>query len=87
MSDQLSDQDVAMIYVQNEPNVGALQDAYDKAVLDQEEYIESCERAYNDRRNMWPGKTSDMRKKGANAFPWDGASDMEVNIIGERIDT
>ncbi len=87
MSDELSDQDVAMIYVQNEPNVGALQDAYDRAVLDQEEYIESCERAYNDRRNMWPGKTSDMRKKGANAFPWDGASDMEVNIIGERIDT
>lgn len=87
MSDELSDQDVAMIYVQSEPDVGALQDAYDKAVLDQEEYIESCERAYNDRRNMWPGKTSDMRKKGANAFPWDGASDMEVNTIGERIDT
>lgn len=87
MSDELSDQDVAMIYVQNEPNIGGLQDAYDKAVLDQEEYIESCERAYNDRRNMWPGKTSDMRKKGANAFPWDGASDMEVNTIGERIDT
>lgn len=87
MSDELSDQDVAMIYVQNEPNIGALQDAYDRAVLDQEEYIEACERAYNDRRNMWPGKTSDMRKKGANAFPWDGASDMEVNIIGERIDT
>lgn len=87
MSDELSDQDVAMIYVQNEPNIGALQDAYDRAVLDQEEYVESCERAYNDRRNMWPGKTSDMRKKGANAFPWDGASDMEVNTIGERIDT
>jgi hypothetical protein len=87
MSDELSDIDVALTYVQNEPNISALQYAYDKAKLDQEQYIESCERAYNDRRNMWPGKSGDMRKSGANAFPWDGASDMEVNIVGERIDT
>lgn len=87
MSDELSDIDVALTYVQNEPNISALQHAYDKAKLDQEQYIESCERAYNDRRNMWPGKSGDMRKSGANAFPWDGASDMEVNIVGERIDT
>ena len=82
-----TDRDEAMTYVQSEPDVTILQGEYDKAKLDQETYIESCERAYNDRRNYWPGKSSDLRKHGANAFPWEGASDMEVNIIGERIDT
>ena len=82
-----TDRDEAMTYVQSEPDVTILQGEYDKAKLDQETYIESCERAYNDRRNYWPGKSSDLRKHGANAFPWPGASDMEVNIIGERIDT
>ena len=82
-----SDRDEALTYVQNEPDVGILQMEYDKSRLDQEEYIMACERAYNGRRNIWPGKSLDMRKKGANAFPWDGASDMEVNVIGERIDT
>lgn len=82
-----SDRDEALTYVQSEPDVNILQMEYDKSRLDQEEYILACERAYNDRRNIWPGKSLDMRKKGANAFPWDGASDMEVNVIGERIDT
>ena len=81
------ERDEAMTYVEEGPNVGVLQDVYSKAKLDQEEYILACERAYNDRRNIWPGKAGDLRKHGANAFPWDGASDMEVNIIGERIDT
>jgi len=82
-----SDRDEALTYVRSEPDVGILQAEYDRARLDQEEYVMACERAYNDRRNIWPGKSQDMRKKGANAFPWDGASDMEVNVIGERIDT
>jgi hypothetical protein len=81
------DQAQAMIYLQSEPDIGVLSSEYDKAKLDQESYINSCERAYNDRRNIWPGKSPDLRKHGANAFPWDGASDMEVNVIGERIDT
>jgi hypothetical protein len=82
-----SDRDEALTYLQSEPDVGILQMEYDRARLDQDEYVMACERAYNDRRNIWPGKSLDMRKKGANAFPWDGASDMEVNVIGERIDT
>jgi hypothetical protein len=43
-------------------------------------------RSYNDRRNIWDGKSDDLRKNGANAFPWQGASDQEVNVVGERID-
>ena len=81
------DADEAMVYTEGEPNISILQNVYDRAKLDQEWYIEACERAYNDRRNIWPGKGDDLRKHGSNAFPWEGASDMEVNIIGERIDT
>jgi hypothetical protein len=84
---QESDIEKSMIYLQSEPDISALQEAFDKAKLDQEDYIHSCERAYNDRRNIWPSKSPDMRKQGANAFPWQGASDIEVNVIGERIDT
>jgi cell division septum initiation protein DivIVA len=80
-------QDEAMIYVQNEPNVGALQEAYTDSLRDMDEYMRDCLRSYNERRNRWPGKSQDLRKHGANAFPWEGASDMEVNVIGERIDT
>jgi len=80
-------QDEAMIYAQREPNVGALKDAYEDSLLDMDEYMQDCLRSYNERRNRWPGKSEDLRKHGANAFPWEGASDMEVNVIGERIDT
>ena len=79
--------DEAMIYAQREPNVGALRDAYEDSLRDIDEYMRDCLRSYNERRNRWPGKSSDLRKHGANAFPWEGASDMEVNVIGERIDT
>ena len=85
MSD-ISEQDEAMIYADKEPNVDALKNAYDNCLLDLEEYFETCLRSYDDRRNQWDGKTDDLRKQGANAFPWQGASDMEVNVIGERID-
>jgi hypothetical protein len=75
-----------MIYAEDGPNVMALADAYDKCLIDLDEYFEACLRSYDDRRNLWPGKSDDLRKQGANAFPWQGASDIEVNVVGERID-
>jgi hypothetical protein len=81
------EQQDAMIYVAKEPNVAALQSAYASTIIDLDDFFQACERGYNDRRNMWPGKSDDLRKHGATAFPWDGASDMEVNTVGERIDT
>ena len=75
-----------MVYADKEPNVHALQTAYDTCLIDLEEYFEACLRSYDDQRNKWDGKSPDLRKQGANAFPWQGASDMEVNVIGERID-
>jgi hypothetical protein len=75
-----------MIYAEDGPNVMALADAYDNCLIDLEEYFEACLRSYDDRRNLWPGKSDDLRKQAANAFPWQGASDIEVNVVGERID-
>ena len=86
MSNLTEEEDLSLVYVDKEPNVGALQNAYDTCLLDLDEYFQACLRSYDDRRNKWDGKSDDLRKQGANAFPWQGASDMEVNVIGERID-
>ena len=86
MSAPTEEQEESMIYAEDGPNVMALADAYDKCLIDLDEYFEACLRSYDDRRNLWPGKSDDLRKQGANAFPWQGASDIEVNVVGERID-
>ena len=75
-----------LIYAAKEPDTVSLRRAYNQCLLHLDEYFEICRRSYDDRRNIWDGKTTDLRKQGSNAFPWDGASDMEVNVIGERID-
>lgn len=80
-------EDEALIYLDKEPDINALVNAYDTCLIDLDYYFESCLRSYNDRRNIWDGKSDDLRKNGANAFPWQGASDQEVNVVGERIDT
>jgi hypothetical protein len=86
MSAPTEEQEESMIYAEAGPNVMALADAYDKCLIDLDEYFEACLRSYDDRRNLWAGKSDDLRKQGANAFPWQGASDIEVNVVGERID-
>jgi hypothetical protein len=78
--------DESMIYADEEPDIKALTDAYNSALLDNGDYFDQCLRSYDDRRNIWTGKSSDLRKHGANSFPWEGASDQEVNVVGERID-
>jgi hypothetical protein len=87
MNDIQEMEDEALIYLDKEPDINALVDAYDTCLIDLDYYFESCLRSYNDRRNIWDGKSDDLRKNGANAFPWQGASDQEVNVVGERIDT
>ena len=78
--------DESLIYADDEPDVGMLTMAYDNILIELDEYFQSCQQSYQDRRNIWDGKSDDLRKHGANAFPWEGASDQEVNIVGERID-
>mgnify|MGYP003154146393 CR=1 FL=1 len=81
-SDSISE---ALTYVGKEPDIKTLCYAYDQTVTELEAYFDLCRNSYDDRRNMWPGKSRDHRKHGADAFPWEGAADMEAHTIDERI--
>ena len=75
----------ALTYVDSTPDISALCSAYDDTVNELEAYFDLCRTSYDDRRNWWPGKSRDHRKHGADAFPWEGASDTESHVIDERI--
>jgi hypothetical protein len=75
----------SLTYVSDEPDIKTLQYAYDQTVTELESYFDLCRTSYDDRRNWWAGKSRDHRKHGADAFPWEGASDMECHVIDERI--
>ena len=75
----------ALTYVGKTPSVETLRNAYDQTVTELQSYFDLCRSSYDDRRNAWPGKSGDHRKHGADAFPWEGASDMESHVIDERI--
>jgi hypothetical protein len=81
------DTDESLTYVSAKPDIKVLADAYTEASDNLSDYFQTCETSYDDRRNLWAGKTDDLRKGGATAFPWVGASDQEVNVVGERLDT
>ena len=66
-------------------SIGTLISAYEKTTSELSAYFDLCRTSYDDRRNFWPGKSRDLRKHGADAFPWEGASDMESHVIDERI--
>ncbi len=75
----------SMTYLEEEPNILGLQNAYNTTINELEPYFHDCRQSYDDRRNFWDGKSEDHRKHGADAFPWDGASDVEAHVIDERI--
>ena len=75
----------SLTYFQGEPDIKTLRYAYEQTVTELEGYFDTCRTSYDDRRNWWPGKSRDHRKHGADAFPWEGASDMECHLIDERI--
>ena len=81
-SDSISE---ALTYVGKEPDIKTLRYAYDETVVELEAYFDLCRTSYDDRRNWWAGKSRDHRKHGADAFPWEGAADMEAHTIDERI--
>jgi hypothetical protein len=82
---QSKDVSNALTYVSNKPDINVLKGAYDQTTNELEGYFDNCRNNYDDRRNFWPGKSRDLRKHGADAFPWEGASDMEAHTIDERI--
>jgi len=83
--DENPDIDNALTYYSPEPDVRALRHAYTQTLTELEGYFDLCRNSYDDRRNWWAGKSRDHRKHGADAFPWEGAADMESHVIDERI--
>lgn len=81
----MNDNKEALIYVEEDVNVMALRDAYTRSASDAEFYFQRCRESYDYRRNIWPGKSDDLRKNGVDAFPWKGAADTEAHVIDERI--
>lgn len=67
------------------PDVGELQSSYQETVNQLDYYLQQCRTSYDDRRNYWPGKSTDHRKHGSDAMPWDGASDQEAHVISEKL--
>ena len=82
---QSKDTQEALTYFDKEPDVEALASAYADTTTELSAYIDLCRNSYDERRNYWPSKSRDLRKHGADAFPWDGASDSEAHVIDERI--
>lgn len=75
----------AITYLGKSPDVDVLRQAYQTTSNELSAYYDVCRTSYDDRRNWWPGKSRDLRKHGADAFPWDGASDLESHVIDERV--
>ena len=82
LSDKISEE---LTYVGKEPGVQALRQAYNQTLNELDSYFDLCRTSYDDRRNEWPGKSRDLRKHGSDAFPWEGAADMESHVIDERV--
>ena len=82
---QNDDYSKAITYVGKKPDIDVLIKAYQTTTNELESYYDLCRTSYDDRRNWWPGKSRDLRKHGADAFPWDGASDLESHVIDERV--
>ena len=74
-------------FADKKPDVLELKRAYEYTVNEINSYADQCRQAFDDRRCYWSGKSNDLRKHGSDAFPWDGASDIEVPLISEKINT
>tara|TARA_R100001126_G_scaffold51839_1_gene29299 strand:+ start:849 stop:2942 length:2094 start_codon:yes stop_codon:yes gene_type:complete len=82
---QNEDYSKAITYVGKKPDIEALRQAYQTTDNELQSYYDLCRTSYDDRRNWWPGKSRDLRKHGSDAFPWEGASDLESHVIDERV--
>lgn len=82
---ETSQKDKSLLYRSSEPDIASLRTAFNETTRDLSYFFNECRRAYDDRRNYWPGKSRDLRKHGGDAFPWEGAADMEAHVIDERI--
>ena len=75
----------AQVNAEETPDIKELLRSYELTQSELGHWRDQCQVSYDDRRNYWPGKTNDLRKSGSDALPWEGASDSEALVIGERI--
>ena len=75
----------AQVNAAESPDIKELLRSYEETQSELNHWRDQCQVSYDDRRNYWPGKTNDLRKSGSTALPWEGASDSEALVIGERI--
>ena len=69
-----------------EPDIEVLKTDLDRCRTNLAYWMNKAEDASEIRRNEWPGKGRYGRKEGPDAFPWEGASDLEPNLINPLID-
>ena len=71
------------------PDVDALAQAYEETRSDLGEFMERRQDDFDQRFQIWPGKSRDNRKHsrggGGEPFPWEGASDLSCNLIDDVI--
>lgn len=90
-----SDPGLQLAPLENEgPDFGALKQAFEQCVADNQPYREQCRQNYETRYALWDGQTSDGKKhsrpnNGVNTepVPWDGASDLRVFLTDEAINS
>jgi len=71
------------------PDVEALAQAYQETRSDLGEFMEQRQDDFDQRFQIWPGKSRDNRKHtragDGEPFPWDGASDLSCHLIDDVI--
>ncbi len=87
-----SSSDPELLYVSKEPDIGYLQETYQRTKSDLGEWIDRRQRDYDTRNCLWSGKSDDFKKHSnlsatGEVFPWEGASDQEVRMVDETINT
>ena len=68
------------------PDVDKLKDDFRKAKANLSFWMDKAEQGRECRFNEWAGKDDSGSKNGPEAFPWNGASDLEPNLVNPLID-
>ena len=71
---------------EEKPDVDGLKEDFERAKANLSWWMDKAEDAREVRFNEWAGKSGDGKKHGPEAFPFDGASDLDPNVINPLID-
>jgi len=68
------------------PDVDSIKHEFNEARANLSFWMDKAEQARECRFNEWAGKDESGKKNGPEAFPWDGSSDLEPNLVNPLID-